>query len=356
MDLTMPRTLDELLRRALAVYASDLHITVESAPVVRVQGKVLRLDEDVMKRADTEALADVVLGEQGVRELVEQGEVSVSHSVSGLGRFRVTVYRQRGSIALSVHLVYPGIPSLEDTGLPPIVTDLTSRKEGLLLVAGPRGSGKTLVQAAMVDHINSTISAHVITIEDPVEYLHRHKKSIVNQREVGSDTKSFLEALKATMRLDPDVVSVGDIPDAETMSLCLEVANTGCLVIGSLRANGVEAAFRSILAMYSQERRPQVAALIAESLQGVVALQLYRSPRNPRPLSLCEVLINTPAVKELIKEERLHHIEATLRTGQKAGMYSFAASAGHLLSEGMVTQEEYDRIINSLSGVTGDRR
>jgi len=332
---------EELLKRAMARAASDLHITAEAPPVVRVQGRIQALDGAVIRAPDTEAFAEALLDEQRRQKFRNTGEVSMSYSVSGLGRFRVMVFRQRGSVALSVRLVYPGIPGLADVGLPPILGDFAMRAAGLVLVTGPRGSGKTLALAGMVDYINGHKNAHVVTLEDPIEYLHKHRRSIVNQREVGVDTPSFAHGLRSATRQDPDVLAVGDVLDAETTRLCLEAACSGCLVLCATRAPGIEGALKSLYSMFGAEQRPGIAGLFADCVEGAVGLRIVQTSRMSRPLPVCEVLVGTPAVKDILREDRLHHIGAVMKTGLKAGMKTFAMSLDELLREGQITDDEY---------------
>lgn len=332
--------IENLLQMAMAVGASDLHLTVESPPMVRIKGLMCALDSRPLRPSDTEAFIERILDEQRLRRFQSDGEVSFSYGVSGLGRFRVMVFRQRGSITLAVRLVYPGIPSLSESNLPPVVGEMALRSGGLLLVTGPKGSGKSVALAGMIAHIAANRSAHILTLEDPVEFLHKHGRSIVNQREIHTDTPSFVDGLRAASRLDLDVLAVSDVPCADTVRLCLEAATSGCLVIAAFRSAGVESSLRSILSMFGSEQRPLIANLLGDCLEGAIGLRLIMSKAIGKPVPVCEVLLGTQAVRDIIREDRLHHIGGAMATGTRLGMLTIDQSCELLLKQQLVSDSD----------------
>ncbi len=330
-----------LLKQAMHMKASDLHLTVEASPLVRVKGRLSTLDFPPIKHGFMQLLSKDLLDDQRQSHFTQHGHVSFSHGVSGLGRFRIAMYRQRGSIALSIRLVYPGIPTLADSRLPTVMAQAALSDEGMIIVTGAKGSGKSVALAGMIHHINLTRDAHVITIEDPVEFLHKHLKSVVHQREIGTDLESYAQGLIAARKQDADVIAVSDLPDEQTLRLCLDAASSRCLVIGCVRASGVQSALKAIFDESAAQSRTALCSSLADCLIGVFAIRLVHSSVLGEMVPVTEALLVTPAVREIIREDRLHHIDAAMQTGTKYGMMTFDSCAQSLIEQELISREDY---------------
>lgn len=330
----------ELLRQTVACNASDLHLTVGVPPVMRVDGKLVLLDRPALTPTDTDAMLAAIASEEQRRRFQAQGEEDFSYAIAGVSRFRVNVFRQRGSTALVLRRVPERVPTLSELGLPEVLKVLAEKPRGLVLVTGPTGSGKSTTLAAMIDHINQTRTCHIITLEDPIEFLHRHHKSIINQREVGQDTTSFANALRAALREDPDVILVGEMRDAETIGTAITAAETGHLVLSTLHTGDAVQTIDRIIDVFPPHQQQQIRIQLSLTLQGVVAQQLI--PRYDRPgrVAAVEVLVATPAVRNLVREGKTHQLAAVVQTGAKAGMQSMDAALRDLYRAGAITYEE----------------
>lgn len=330
---------NSLLARVVEVGASDLHLTVGVPPVVRVKGKLERLDGfDVLGVEALEGVVGAILTDEYRRRFEETGDFDRSFGLAGVGRFRVNAFRQRGSPAFCFRVIQPTIPSFESLGLPEILIDLCGLPDGLVLITGPTGSGKSTTLAAMIDHINRERAAVIITVEDPIEYLHRHNKSLVNQREVGSDTASFATSLRAALREDPDVIMVGEMRDTETIETALRAAETGHLVFSTLHTSGAASTIERIVDSFSPHRQQQVRVQLAGSLRAVVWQQLV--PRiDGGVVAACEVMVATPAIRNLIREGRTFQINSTIETGSRFGMQTMEQVLARLAAEGVISDE-----------------
>src|SRR6478609_3522961 len=266
--------LDQVLRGAVERGASDIHIKVGSPPHIRLDGELTPLSDELVQAADTERVAFAVMPKIRAEEFIASNEADFAYALNGVGRFRVNVFRQRGSVAMVLRHILPGIPPMEELGLPPVVRRLAEEKRGLVLVTGPTGSGKTTTLAAMIDHINETQARHIVTIEDPIEVLHPDKKSIINQREVGQDTTDFLGALKRALRQDPDVILIGEMRDPETVWAALSAAETGHLVFSTLHTMGAAETITRIIDFFPPFQQQQVRMSVATSLKGIVSQRL----------------------------------------------------------------------------------
>ena len=332
-------TLFDLLSRTIEQGASDLHLTVGIPPVLRVNGELIKIETDKLKAEDTETYAEEVLGENYDR-YVQTGEIDISYSAPGLGRFRVNVYKQRGSHALAFRAVALKIPTLADLKFPNIIKDLTTKQRGLVLVTGPTGSGKSTTLAAMINEINIERSAHIITLEDPVEYLHKHNKSMINQREIGKDSKSYANALRAILREDPDVILVGEMRDLETISIAITAAETGHLVFSTLHTIGAAKTVDRIVDVFPPFQQQQVKIQLAAVLQGIVSQQLIPKKNNEGRVAALEIMIATSAIQNLIREGKTHQIESSVQTGGKYGMRTMDMALVELYKKDVISYED----------------
>lgn len=330
--------LEELLRVTVERKASDLHLTVNIAPAIRVNGELIRLEGDKLISTDTEQYAREILKENYDKYL-EIGEYDTSYSVLGLGRFRVNIFRQRGSDAISIRVVTLRIPTLADLKLPPVTKELTSKQRGLILVTGPTGSGKSTTLAAMINEINCSRAGHIITLEDPIEYLHKHNKSIINQREVGRDTINYQNALRAALREDPDVILIGEMRDVETISIAVTAAETGHLVLSTLHTIGAAKTIDRIIDVFPPYQQQQIKVQLAGVLQGIISQQLLPLSSGDGRMAALEILIMTPAIQNLVREGKTFQIESSVQTGSKYGMKSMDMSIAELYKKSLISNE-----------------
>jgi twitching motility protein PilT len=343
---------DELLKLAFELKASDVHLTVGRPPVFRVHGKLFAADElgaravpgvddlPVLTAGDTEALARQLIPGDRFQQFMQVGESDLSYAIPGVGRFRVNAFKQRGTVALAIRLIPERIPTFDELGLPEVVAHLARRPRGLVLVTGPTGSGKSTTLAAMIDLINSESRLHIITLEDPIEYVHRHKKSLVNQREIGRDSLSFAAALRAALREDPDVILVGEMRDLETIATAITAAETGHLVLATLHTTSAAQTIDRIIDVFPPHQQQQVRLQLAGALEGVIAQQLL--PRRDRPgrVAALEILVATPAIRNLIREGKTHQIISHLQTGARYGMQTLDMALRNLVRTEVIGREE----------------
>ncbi|GAW94129.1 type IV pilus twitching motility protein PilT [Calderihabitans maritimus] len=333
--------IDEILRMAVDQKASDIHLTVGLPPVFRCNGDLIPQQSfDPLQYEDTLKMAREILSEKQHQEFMEKGELDLAYSLRGVGRFRVNVYRQRGSVGLAIRIINNQIKSLDELGLPPVLKELARKSKGLVLVTGPTGSGKSTTLAAMIDLINRERRCHIITLEDPIEYMHQHQKSIINQREIGSDTRSFADALRAALRQDPDVLLVGEMRDLETIATAITAAETGHLVLATLHTSSAPQTIDRIIDVFPPHQQQQVRIQLAETLQGVVAQQLVPRADGLGRVVAVEVLVATPAVRNLIREGKTHQILSAIQTGGKYGMQSMDSALKKLYQQGLITAED----------------
>ncbi|MGB9856572.1 MAG: type IV pilus twitching motility protein PilT [Dictyoglomaceae bacterium] len=330
----------EILQDALKKNASDVHITVGVPPVFRIKGHLVpQTQYPVLTPQDTMELIFSLLTEENKQRFQEKRELDFSVGVKGEGRFRVNAFWQRNSIAAVFRLIPWVIPSFQELGLPPILKELASLPRGLILVTGPTGSGKSTTLAAMIDYINTNFSRHIITIEDPVEYLHTHKKSIVNQREVGADTHSFANALRSALREDPDVILVGEMRDLETTSIALTAAETGHLVMATLHTVDAVQSIERIVDQFPAHQQQQIRIQLSGVLQGVISQQLLPSKDGSRRVVAVEVMIAIPAIRSLIREAKTPQIYNVIQTGGKYGMQTMDQALADLVKKGLISEE-----------------
>lgn len=328
-----------LLETAVKSGASDLHLTVAIPPVLRINGKLDRMEENALNPDELSSLAGQLLTDEQKKRLNEKGELDFSYSQPGLGRFRVNIYKQRGNYGVAVRIVNLVIPSMEELGLPETLKDLSMKRHGLILVTGPTGSGKSTTLASMIDYINKTKDCHVLTLEDPIEYLHKHQKSVINQREMGSDSESFASALRAALRQDPDVILVGEMRDLETISTAITAAETGHLVMSTLHTVGAANTLDRITDVFPAHQQQQIKVQLANVLEGVISQQLIMNATNTGRVVALEIMIATVAIRNLIREGKTHQIPSAVQTGIKFGMKSMDGSLADLYIRKLITKE-----------------
>jgi len=333
-------TLPDLLTTTLSLGGSDLHLSVDSPPQVRVNGLLQRLDQPVLTPELTQSLVYSVLTDAQKKVFEEDWEQDLAFGLKGVGRFRCNVFRQKGAVGAVFRLVPERIPTLEDLGLPPVLARLADRPRGLVLVTGPSGCGKSTTLAAMVDRINSSRAAHIITVEDPIEYLHEHKMALVNQRELHADTKTFANALRGALREDPDVVLVGEMRDLETMASALRLAETGHLTLATLHTNSAAQTMTRIIDAFPAEQQGQIRAQLSLVLEGIVCQALLPKANGAGRAAALEILVATPAIRNLIREDKVHQIYSTMQSGQdKFNMQTMNQALAKLMMSRVVSRE-----------------
>jgi len=331
--------LDDLLREACERGSSDLHLTVGLPPVVRVDGSLTRLDYKPLSPNDTQRLIYDILTNEQVEVFERTRELDFSYGVRNVGRFRVNVYKQRGSVGAALRAIPDRIPTFEQLNLPPILRDLSRKHSGLILVTGPTGSGKSTTIACMIDTINAERPVHIMTMEDPIEYLHRHKKGMVNQRELRTDTDSFANALRAVLREDPDVVLIGEMRDLETIQAALTLSETGHLVFGTLHTRNAPQTIDRVVDVFPPHQQEQIRVQLSNTLEAVVAQQLLPRLGGGRVAAI-EIMVATAGIRNLIREGKSHQIYSALETGAQYGMQTMDKVLADMHRNGLITEEE----------------
>jgi len=362
-----PRSLDEthaddLLREVVERGASDLHIAVGVPPVLRIDGQLVPLNYEKFTPIQTQRMIYDILSDEQIQRFEDTWELDFSYSLQQVARFRVNVFKDKGNVAAAFRLIPMKIPTIRELGLPPVLETIARRPRGLVLVTGPTGSGKSTTLAAMINQINHERSLHIITIEDPIEYLHQHRMSIINQREVGQDTKEFANALRAALREDPDVILVGEMRDLETMQNAIRAAETGHLVFATLHTNSAAQTVDRVVDQFPVDQQEQVRLMLSNSLEAVICQQLL--PRAGMPGRVCamEIMIATPAVRNLIREAKAHQLPSIIQTSGAVGMQTMDQHLRDLYLKGIITYEdalaramnveELKNMINAAMGTT----
>jgi twitching motility protein PilT len=335
MELDFAEVLLEVIRRN----ASDLHLTTGSPPMVREKGKLSPLDYPPLTSQTVREIIYSILSNDQRQRLETDWQIDFAYSIPGRARFRVNAFVQRASLGAAFRLIPQEIPALEDLGLPPVLRDFTTKPRGFVLVTGPTGSGKSTSLAAMLDVINEERHEHIMTIEDPIEFLHKHKNCIVNQRELGADAQSFALALKAALRQDPDVILVGEMRDLETISTALTAAETGHLVFATLHTQDTAQTIDRVVDVFPPSQQQQVRVQLSVALQGIVTQQLLPTADGLGRCCATEVLVPTPAVRNLIREGKTHQIYSALQTGASHGMQTMDTSLADLVRKNKITRE-----------------
>ncbi len=337
--------LRSLLQEMIDKDASDLHITAGERPKLRIDGDIGDCSVDhVLTPKDTIQLAYSVLTESQKKRFELDDELDFSFGIQNLARFRGNVFKQRGCVAMVLRMIPFSVRTFDELGLPPVMARLSERPRGLILVTGPTGSGKSTTLAAMVDKINKDRKGHIITVEDPIEFIHRHQSCIVNQREVGTDTKSFSAALKYALREDPDVILVGEMRDLETVAAALTIAETGHLVLATLHTNSAAESINRIIDVFPHNQQSQIRAQLAFVLEGVVTQTLLQRARGRGRVMACEIMVATPAIRALIRDDKIHQIYSALQSGKKHGMQTMTDSLYQLYMTREVIKEECLRV------------
>ncbi len=331
--------IDKLLETVVKENCSDLHITTGQPPVVRMSGRMIRLETKSMDGEDTTALMKSITPERNQQELQEVGGTDFGFAFGDKARFRVAVFKQRGQIAMVLRKIPTEFLTFEQLGLPPVITELITRPRGLFLVTGPTGSGKTTSLASMINYLNDHYDHHIITLEDPIEYYHHHKKSTINQREIGVDVPSFPEALKRALRMDPDVILVGEMRDLETIESAITAAETGHIVFGTLHTTGAQGTVDRIIDVFPTQQQEQIRTQLSVAIIGILSQALL--PRKPKGVvAAFEMLVVTPAIANLIREAKTYRINSSIQTGRKFGMQLLDDALFDLWRKGLCDERE----------------
>src|ERR1700730_7153869 len=331
-------SIDDLLEQMVSLGASDLHVTVGSPPAFRVRGHIARAEGfEPFTADDTRALLYRILSSEQQKNFELKRQLDFAYALPGVARFRVNVYYQRESVGAAFRLIPQEIKALEELGLPGILHTFAEKPRGIVLVTGPTGSGKSTTLAAILDEINRNRAEHILTIEDPIEFVHRHKRCIVNQREIGPDALSFGDALKAALRQDPDIILVGEMRDMETISTALTAAETGHLVVATLHTQDAPQTIDRVIDVFPSHQQGQVRTQLSVALQGIVTQQLLPTTDGSGRCVACEVLVPNAAVRNLIREGKTHQIASVMQTGSAVGMQTMDASLASLVRAGKIT-------------------
>jgi twitching motility protein PilT len=333
MDIT------ELLAFGVEQGASDCHLSAAEPPMIRIHGDLKKLDHPAMSREEVHALVYDIMGDAQRKTFEETHECDFSFEMGDVARFRVNVFLQRKGEGAVFRTIPTKIQTLDELGMPPILRQLCDKEKGLILVTGPTGSGKSTTLAGMVDHLNNTFEGHILTIEDPVEFVHQSKKCLVNQRELGPHTHSFANALRAALREDPDVILVGEMRDLETIQLALTAAETGHIVFGTLHTSSAPKTVDRVIDVFPPSQQAQIRAQFAESIEAVITQTLLKKKGGGRTAAL-EIMTGTTAVRNLIREGKIHQIPGTMQVSQKDGMQTMDMALINLINRGVVTKEE----------------
>ncbi|APZ50197.1 type IV pili twitching motility protein PilT [Jeotgalibaca sp. PTS2502] len=336
------RSLDEILTDAFYKSASDVHLTTGSPPVYRINGKLIPQKDETLTYNMTRSFTQEIITSEMWELLEDKRELDFSYGINGVSRFRVNTFYQRNSLSLAFRIIATDIPSIETLGIPDVIKKLVEKPHGLFLVTGPTGSGKTTTLAALIDYMNQTMTRHIITLEDPIEYLHNHKQSIVVQREVGFDTLSFKNGLRASLRQDPDVILLGELRDLDTISTAITASETGHLVLGTLHTSDAASSIERMIDVFPAEQRDQIRMMLANVLIGILSQRLIPTLDGKGRTAVTEMLINNSAVKNLIRTEKMHQIQNVLQTSAGHGMHSMNMSISRLVKEERISRHYID--------------
>ncbi|MBO0423633.1 type IV pilus twitching motility protein PilT [Enterococcus plantarum] len=337
---------DALLRESVRKKVSDIHLTVGLSPVFRLNGELVEVTtEDVLTNKTISMYGRVMCNGEQWAEFKSNGEVDLAYEVKNASRFRVNIFRQKGNVSIALRIIATKIPELGLLGVPSVLKTMIQKKQGLFLVTGPTGSGKSTTLASMIDYLNRTKKTHIITLEDPIEYVHNHKMSVIDQREIGVDTESFANGLRASLRQDPDIILVGELRDFDTISIALTAAETGHLVLGTLHTTSAAATIERIVDVFSPEQQSQVRTQLAGALVGILAQRLLPNRGNNGRVAATEMLVNNKSIANLIRGNKTHQIGNMLQTGKSDGMYTMESCLQQLMSSGKVDIEAAEALL-----------
>ncbi|WP_312124617.1 type IV pilus twitching motility protein PilT [Lysinibacillus boronitolerans] len=345
--MTTTRNIEELLMRSFDIKASDLHLTKGIPPVYRIHGQLEPYGNEPLTSEELQQMVNLILPDHKLEEFREKGETDFNYSLPDKCRFRVNAYHQRNEVTIAARLIEATIPSIEALNMPQVLYQLAEKPQGLILVTGPTGSGKSTTLAAMIDHINATKSKHIITLEDPIEYLHNHKKSVINQREVGVDTKSFANGLRAALRQDPDIILVGEMRDHETISTAITAAETGHLVMATLHTSSAPTTIDRIIDVFPPHQQGQIRVQLANVLVGIVSQRLFVRKDAVGRIAATEILVQAPSIANLIRNEKVHQIPSVMQTSRALGMHTLESSIQQLIMTGKVALEDAKPYMNA---------
>jgi twitching motility protein PilT len=331
--------LEHLLRAGFELKASDIHLTVSTPPVMRINGELKRYGKEALTPADTKEMARSIIPSHLWATFTEKGELDFSYGIHGVSRFRINAYMQRSCVAMAIRIVPTKIPTIEELELPDVLKQIAEKPQGLVLVTGPTGSGKSTTLAAMIHYMNQQMSKHIITLEDPIEYLHKHGKSIIDQREVGFDTHNFANGLRAALRQDPDIILVGEMRDLETIQTAITAAETGHLVFGTLHTSSAPATINRIIDVFPSGQQAQIRIQMASVLVSVISQRLFPRMDKQGRKAATEILINNSAVSNLIRNEKIHQIVSIMQTSRAQGMHTLENSVTELVDKGIIPVE-----------------
>lgn len=329
----------DILISASDLGASDVHINYKCEPIARVNGKFIKISNELLSKSDTEKMANELIETQKLNEVKKLGEYDFSISIKNLYRFRVNIYKQQDSYAIAARIINSKIPDLETLGLPNVVKEFVKKENGLVLVTGPTGSGKSTTLASILDSINKDFQKHIITLEDPIEYIYNRKNSIISQREIGKDTKNFKSGLKSVLRQDPDVILIGEIRDEETLATALTAAETGHLVFSTLHTIGAAQTIDRIIDMFQANQQNQIRMQLSSVCEGIISQQLIPNINNEGMVVATEVMVSTSAIKNLIRDSKTHQISNIIQTGSKNGMQLMDQDLVNLFKRRKISKE-----------------
>lgn len=330
---------NDLIDQAIKAGSSDIHLTVGANPTMRLHGRLVDIVGEALTPQDTIGFTKEILNEKQLAHLVEVGEVDCAHEAGEGYRLRVNIFKQKNNIGIALRVIPNQIPSMEDLGLPNVIKQLAGKRRGLILVTGPTGSGKSTTLATMIDYMNHARNEHIITIEDPIEYMHTHRTCLINQRELGSDTQSFGNALRGALRQDPDVILVGEMRDKETIEIAIRAAETGHLVLSTLHTIGAVNTMDRIIDVFPAEQQEQIRVQLSSVIEGVVSQQLMQTIGGKGRVAAFEVMLSTPAIRNLIREGKTHQLLTPIQTGAQQGMITMDTSLLNLFRRSIIDKK-----------------
>lgn len=336
---------EEILHMAVDKGVSDTHLIADLEPMFRLHGGLIPAYDRKLKNRDTTAFAEALCTEEQWKHFLSVGEVDLAYELKGKGRFRVNIFRQKGNTSIALRQIPTSIPKIDKLGVPPTLKQMIHKHQGLFLVTGPTGSGKSTTLASMLDYLNDTKKAHILTLEDPIEYIHNHRQCIISQREIGRDTESFGNGLRAALRQDPDVILVGEMRDFETISIALTAAETGHLVLGTLHTSSAPATIERIVDVFPPEQQSQILTQLSGALQGIVSQRLLPTWDGNGRVAATELLVNTNSIANLIRSGKTHQISNMMQMGKSEGMQTMEACIQELIQEGKVDVDAAEALL-----------